>query len=231
VDTVVEQLISLIADGHLKPGDRLPSERDLALRLQVGRSTVREALKTLVAMGLVEGGAGHGTFIRQPDTRSAIPPALLSLLLDRTLTNQLLEARRIVEPEIMSLAVERATDDDLAEMREILARCEQAIADGRPVFRLSPEFHRAVARAAHNQVLLTFMDSILTQFIERGVLLENKPGFVQWELESHRAVFECIVARDLVKGREIMARHIEESYDAFVELGPVTQPNGTVQQS
>lgn len=218
VQSVAGQLISLISEGHLKPGDRLPSQQELTEKMQVGRSTIREALRSLATMGLVEMKPGHGTFIKRMDAQTIIRPDLLALMIDESLTERLLEARQIIEPEIANLAAQRASDEDLATIREVLSKCEEAIEAGQPVYRLSVEFHRAVTEAAHNEVLLMFMDSILRLLAERGFLLERKPGFVEWELESHRGVYEYIIERDGRRARIVMARHIRESSAVLLEM-------------
>jgi len=216
--SVAEQLISLILEGQLKPGDKLPSQQELAEKLQVGRSTVREALGSLAAIGLVDVKQGQGTFVKQLDVRTIVRPDLLARIIDRNLTEQLFEARQIIEPEIANLAAHRATDEDLTAIQEILTKCEAAIEAGQSLYRLSPEFHRTIARAAHNEVLSMFIDSILNPLAERGLLLEEKPGYLEWELESHRGVYETIAQRDGDRARVVMAKHIEESVAGLLEI-------------
>ena len=177
-ETVAEQILSLILANDLGAGDKLPSEKELVEQLQVGRSTVREALKSLSALGIVDMRPGHGTSVKRLDARKIMRPDLLALMIDKTLTERLLEAREIIEPEIANLAAQRATEEDLAAIHEVLHKTEEAIQAGQPVYRLSPEFHRALADAAHNEVLLMFMDSISTLLMERGLFVEKKPGYV-----------------------------------------------------
>jgi len=219
-ESVAEQLIALILEGHFKPGDRLPSQQELSEKLQVGRSTVREALGSLATMGLVDMKQGQGTFVKELDARAIVRPDLFATIINRSLTDQLLEARQIFEPEIASLAAQRATDEDLDAMREIITKCEAAIAAGQSLHRLSPEFHRTVARGAHNEVLSMCVESIVIPLAERGLLLEEKPGYLEWELESHRGVYESIAQQDGDRARDAMARHIEESNAALDEMLP-----------
>jgi GntR family transcriptional repressor for pyruvate dehydrogenase complex len=218
VQQVTDQLISFILEKDLQPGEKLPSQQKLMEKLQVGRSTVREALKGLAAMGIVDMKAGYGTFVKKLDSTSVIRPDLLALVIDKGLTEQLLEAREIIEPEIVYLAAQRATDDDLAAIQGVLDKCEEAIRAGEPVYRLSSEFHRAMTEAAHNEILLMFMDSILNLLVERGLLLEQKPGFTEWELQSHREIFEYVAQRDGQKARIEVAEHVEESSAVLLEM-------------
>ena len=208
--TVTERLLRLILDNGLEPGDKFPSEKQLTEQLQVGRSTVREALKTLRALGMVDMRPGQGTVVGGLDLRRIVRPDLLSHLMDRVLTEQLLEAREIIEPEIANLAAQRATEEDLATLCGLLAETEERIKEGQPVHRLGSGFHRAVTEAAHNEFFTMFMDSALGLLAERGLLLEQKPGYVEWELASHQEIYETIVQRDGNRAKLAMARHIGE---------------------
>ena len=218
VQSVTDQLVTFILENDLKPGEKLPSQQELMAKFEVGRSTVREALKSLAAMGLVDMKAGYGTFVKELDAKSIIRPDILALMINKEFTERLLEAREIIEPEIVYLAVQRATDGDLAAIQEILDKCEEAIQTGEPVYRLSSEFHRAVTEAAHNEILLMFMDSILSLLVERGLLLEKRPGFREWELESHREIHEHIAQGNGQKAKIAMAKHVEESSTALLEM-------------
>lgn len=215
---VANQLITLVLDGRLQPGDRLPSQQELTEQLQVGRSTVREALRTLNAMGLVEFKQGHGTFVRHLDVQSIIRPDILAYVIDKQQTEELFEARQTIEPEIARLAARRASEGDLASIARAWEACHQALLAGQTMYRLSPNFHRTIAQAAHSQVLAMFVDSILIPLAERGLLLEGKPGYLDWELESHRGIYEAIASRAPERARSVMAQHLEDSHAALVDM-------------
>jgi len=215
---VANQLISLMLEGHLQPEDRLPSQQELAEKFQVGRSTVREALRTLDAMGLVELKQGHGTFVKKLHAHSIIRPDLLAHIIDKEMTEQLFEARFILEPEIAALAATRATADDLLIIETAWKACQEAFLAGQTLHRLSADFHRSIAEAAHSNVLGMFMDSILVPLAERGLLLEEKPGYLEWELESHRGVYEAIASRDPARAKVVMMQHLNDSQSALLEM-------------
>lgn len=218
VQEVTDQLLSLMLEGQLQPGDRLPSQKELTQQLQVGRSTVREALRTLDAMGLVALKQGHGTFVKQLDARSIIRPDIMAHVIDRQKTEQLFEARQIIEPAIAALASERATAQDLAAIEQAWQACRSAQLAGRPLHRLSPNYHRAIAQAAHSEILAMFVGSILVPLEERGMLLEKKPGYLDWELESHWRVYEAIVSRNPEHATVVMAQHLVEARAALLEM-------------
>src|SRR5690349_11082065 len=111
-DAVVEQLLGVLRSGGLKPGDRLPAEPELMRLTGVGRSTVREAVRALVSMQLVEVRHGHGTFVRDGLGADLIDPPMLLYLDDHRILRDLMESRRVVEPSIARLAAERATPED-----------------------------------------------------------------------------------------------------------------------
>jgi GntR family transcriptional repressor for pyruvate dehydrogenase complex len=215
---VANQLITLVLGGHLLPGDRLPSQQELTEQLQVGRSTVREALRTLNAIGLVEFKQGHGTFIKQLDVQALIRPELLAYVIDRKRTEQLFEARQTIEPEIARLAALRATESDLTAIEQAWVACRNALQAGQTLHQLSPNFHRAIAEAAHSEVLAMFVDSILIPLAERGLLLQGKPGYLEWELDSHRGVYEAIASREPELAQSVMARHLADSHAALLEM-------------
>lgn len=217
---VADQILSLILEGNLRPGDRLPSQSELAARFQVGHSTIREALRILNAMGLMEFRQGRGTFIRELNARSMHHPEILARMVTPETTKQLFEARQIIEPEIAALAAQRATAEDLAAMDQALREYEKALSESRPVYRLSVTFHRTIALATHSQILCMFMDSILVPLAERGLLLENQPGYLEWEVDSHRSLYQAISSRDPDRARAMMIKHLQEAQTRVARLLP-----------
>lgn len=211
VQSVVDQLLERIKDGSLAPGERLPSERELMKNLHVGRSTIREALRSLVVLNLVELRPGQGNYIRAMGVESVINTEMLKALMDRNRMADLLEVRKLIEPVGAELAAQRATDADLAGLLAIIEECRQRYAQGKTTAELSARLHVEIIRAAHNGVLVTFMESILDLLTERGEKLEHEQGFAQWELDSHCQIVNAIVARDGKQVHRLMTRHLETS--------------------
>lgn len=127
-EEIVEQIKELFAQGDLKPGDKLLSEREFAERLQVSRASVREALSALEAMGLIEIKPGEGTFIRQMGVSSIIEPLALLLLMEKDQVFELFELRKILEVEAAGLAALRATSEDVERMFEVIKKMEEDLA-------------------------------------------------------------------------------------------------------
>jgi GntR family transcriptional repressor for pyruvate dehydrogenase complex len=220
IQEVTERLLSLMVSGKLQPGDRLPSQSELSAQLRVGRSTVREALRTLNTMGLVELRQGQGTFVKELNARSLTHPEVLARFVSREMTEQLFEARQIIEPEIVAFAAQRATPEDLAVMEAALRAYAAAFAAGQPLFRLSANFHRTIASAAHSQVLSMFMDSLLTPLAERGLLLEDQVSYLEWEQASHWNLYHAIASHDIDRAREAMIQHLCEAREMIWDLLP-----------
>jgi len=157
IEAVTQQLLALIRDGHLRPGDSLPSERELMERLHVGRSSVREALRSLATMRVIEIHPGRGAFVRSPVTEDLVPSDALSVLLARDAMIEIVEARTVLEVAMASMAAERATEEDLAEMAGMLEEMNGSLADEEHSLVLNARFHLAIAEAARNPVLLKML--------------------------------------------------------------------------
>ena len=147
---IVDQIRLLIRDGQLKPGDRLPAERELGEKFGVSRVTVREALRGLEANGMVaiKVGARGGAFVTAP-TSAQVGEGIMDLLTMSDLTDkEVTEARQIFELGIIPLVCERATEEDIADLLEICERADDALANGSYPMSLSAEFHTRVAAPA-----------------------------------------------------------------------------------
>ena len=212
VESVVDQLLALIKDGSLAPGDRLPSERELMKSLNVGRSTIREALRSLAMMKLVDMRPGQGSFVKEMSLSSVINPEMLSTLMDRNLTADLLEMRKMIEAPAMELAAKRATEEELINLQSIVDECRKLHARGLSTAEPSARLHLEIAGCTHNGVLVMFIESVLGLLTERGAELEHHPGYYDWEINSHQELVEALTARDGHLAHRLMARHLEESF-------------------
>lgn len=205
--TVAQQLLELIHKQELGAGSKLPSEMELKEAFGVGRSTIREAINGLVALGAVEVRHGHGAFVRVDPTPS---PETVDAAIRRGVTRDLLEARAAMEVAIAQYAAERAEDEDLAAIQESLRSAEEEIADGGGAVKQGGEFHLLVAEAARNEICCQFIRMILSMMEERGIALSAQDGYPQWELKAHRSVFEAVSSGDGERARRAMARHLND---------------------
>ncbi|HEY3079163.1 MAG TPA: FadR/GntR family transcriptional regulator [Chloroflexota bacterium] len=224
-DDVAQRLVDLILAEGLRPGDKLPSERELTARLSVGRSSLREAVKTLTAFGVVEVNVGSGTYVAAGETSLLTRPLSWSLLIGEHSTRDVIEARRIVEVELAGLAAERATDAELDALAEKLALMSVSLENAEAFARHDLEFHLAIARAAHNQVLYQVMDTL------RHVLREWFVKAFPWGDSSvlmarHRRIHDAIRARDVDAARREVAEHIAGGARWLLETMERTRGNG-----
>jgi GntR family transcriptional repressor for pyruvate dehydrogenase complex len=214
---IIEQIRDLITSGRLRPGDRLPAERDLAKILDVGRSTVREAIRALESLGILETRAGEGTFLAAaPSTGRDILSARVFESWDSQ--RKLFEVRQVIEPDLAALASRRATPDQIGRMREALQEQERLIHRGDIGFKADSTFHFLVAEAAGNEVLLKIMESLmdlLRETREASLQQGDRPG---QSLKQHRAILRAIEARDASQAQRRMTEHIKSMEQRVFDL-------------
>jgi GntR family transcriptional repressor for pyruvate dehydrogenase complex len=218
-EEAAEQIKTLILEGRLRPGDRLPSERELVTRLAVSRTSVREALRSLEIRGLLHVRPGEGAFVREVPVEAVIDP-LASSLVNRRSLMELLEVRQILEPEIAALAAQRAQAPDVQEMEHILAEIEDRLAGRRydSAVKSIISFHRAITRCTGNHLMQRLMDTIgglLSQSMRETLRVRGRPAR---SLEGHRQILEAIRAHDAGAAKAAMMAHIKGVADAIVVL-------------
>jgi GntR family transcriptional repressor for pyruvate dehydrogenase complex len=207
-EEIVRQVKAMISEGRLKSGDQLPPERDLAEKFVVSRTSVREALRALESLGLVEIRPGEGTFVREVSVEALIEPLALMLLTQREAIGELFEARLVLEPAIAGLAARRATPEEIQEMARILDEQAREITAGRTGLAQDGEFHAAIAAAAHNRAITRLVHGImdlLTQSREESLNTTDRPTRSH---EDHRRVLEAIRKRDDAGAEQAMRDHL-----------------------
>ncbi len=210
-ELIAEQVRMLIREGRLRPGDRLPSERDLCQQFGVSRVTVRDALRLLEGAGLIvtRVGARGGAIVQVPSA-AIIGEGLLDMVsLDALDAAEVTEARQVIEYGVVPLVCERATERDLAELREICDRAERAVANGRYDMRYSAEFHIRFARAAHNRALDVLVESFqgpLRRSLDQAQAVA--PAMGRRGTREHRALVDAVAAGDIEGARAIMSMHL-----------------------
>jgi len=223
-EQVAGQLAAQISEGRWLPGDKLPSETDLCASLHIGRSTLREALKSLAFVGLVQMRPGEGTYVLN-GTR---------LLIDRLRAHGVLktekelrdvgEARLILETELAALAAERLEPADLEKLEEILEQMKHSLGgEGREYVDLDVEFHLAVAKCSKNQMLhelLMPIRGILQEFIAKS---QELPGIKCEAHEHHTKILAALRQRNPEKARRAMRAHLQTCEKAFTLLGRISE--------
>ena len=208
-DQVVRHVALLIERGQLRPGDRLAPERELAGQLGVSRPTVRAGLHALAAMGVTESRQGAGTFITAGPPR--LGPAPLSFLaaLHGFTRDQIFEARKVLEIGAAGLAAERGLADRLAPMAEEVAGMFATLTEPQKFLIHDVRFHRAVAAAADNPVLLALVEMISSLVHEERRATVERAADLKESAERHRRIYQAIRDKDPERARLEMTRHLE----------------------
>ena len=210
---IARRLLEYLLSGEIRPGDRLPSERQLASQLGVGRSAVRDALRPLLLLGLVEARQGDGTYLRKPES-SLLPQAVeWGLLLGDHTTLDLIEARTCIEIALAELAARRRTEADLEQMQTQLELMAMPDMQRDAFVEADLAFHLAVAQASGNTVLLGTLASIrslLRVWIARvmSASASAHPSYIE-----HVPIYEAICAGDPRAAAEAMRAHMRSAQE------------------
>jgi len=208
-EEVALQLERLILK-KLKPGDKLPSERELAETLGVSRSSIRDAIRSLELMGLVAPRQGAGTVVCEVSAESLVSPLTGLLVRQKQHIAELLDFRKMLEPGLAARAATHASAEEIAEMEEILRRQEEKVGRGEIAVDEDSEFHYRVAVASNNTVVLKLLDilmDLLRETRERSLQVKGRP---QKSLAGHRRVLTAIKRHDAETAKVAMLRHIAD---------------------
>jgi len=210
-EQIVRQIEESVLNGSLKPGDQLPAERELAQRLGVSRTAVREAVKALREKGLVEAYSGRGTFITDGTTHAARQSFDLMVKIgQQESSTHLAELRLILEPGIAALAAERIEEEYLEAMREAVEIMDRAQKDPEAYIEADLDFHLALAEAVANPLILSLIDSIVGLLREQRIKIFNVEGGPQRGQVHHKRILEAMEGRDPEMARSAMRAHLEQ---------------------
>jgi GntR family transcriptional repressor for pyruvate dehydrogenase complex len=209
-EQVAEQIQKLIAQGTLKTGDRLPPERELATRFGVARSSIRDAVRTLEVMGILEPRQGAGTVVRDLSADSLVVPFATVLVRKRELVAELLDVRRMLEPGLAARAAKNATALEVLELEDILRRQAEKLKRGEPSIEEDSEFHYVIGRAARNSVVLKVLDVLMDLLRESRARSLQAPGRPERSYAGHMRVLRAIKRRDPAAAEKAVRKHLEE---------------------
>jgi GntR family transcriptional repressor for pyruvate dehydrogenase complex len=207
---VASQIQRLISEGRVKPGDRLPPERELAEIFGVSRTSVRDAIRVLEMQGLVEPRQGEGTLVRQDPADGVIATLADSLAASKGFTADLFDMRRILEPPLARVAALRATGEDIVALEEILDAQEVRVRADEVAIAEDTAFHYRLAQVSKNQVIPKVMDVIMDLLAESRARSLQGIKRAEKSLEGHRQILEAVKHRDGQEAAERMRAHIEE---------------------
>ena len=223
-ESVTEQIIDLIKSNELKPGDKLPPERELAEKFSISRGSLREAFRVLESKGLIKSKPGGGRFIRETKKDAFIDTENVILNLEKSSILELLEAREIFEVKVVEFAAERATAEEVKVIEEVFSRVseEEGIEDrdteDEEKTELDTEFHLAIARASHNFVFINIMRLHLDLLKDIREKTWQIPGRREEQQEEHREIFQAIKGHNSKKASEAMLRHLRSIRKVIVGI-------------
>jgi DNA-binding FadR family transcriptional regulator len=223
---IAEQIRNAIVTGRVKAGDRLSPERELAEQFGVSRVTVRDALRSLEAMGLIEVkvGARGGAFVTAPTGSKVAQTMSDMMLMSATTPEEIVEARLIVELGTVTLACARAADEDLKAMRELCERGREALAAGTYTRDLSWDFHACLAHATHNGAVDGLTQSFRSTLSMHPLRVREGARAYERTVDEHLKILEAVEQRDRATARRAMAEHLLrgtkllERSDALLDL-------------
>lgn len=228
-DKVAEQLTEAIFGKHLKPGERLPSERELCDKFKVSRTVVREAVRSLTARGLLRVTSGRGVEVREVGASNvAESMRLLVRGYDGLDYGKVHEVRTAVEVETAGLAAERAKPEDVARLGRLCEEYEQSLKSGdlARASELDFQFHRELTRATENELLLAMLDSISEVLREVRTQVMIEPDIGAEGLRAHLRILKCISSGKPEAARAAMSKHLAEAERVWRKIDRKTRSRG-----
>ena len=227
-ESAVDQIRSLILANNYKPGDRLPSERELGEQLSIGRPSVREALRILGTMGLVEIRAGNGTYVRDVTLLPYID-SLITHISSRLKTREedilkLWQVRKILEAGNVGLACSRLSSRRLEKMEECVGEMEKNIGNREVFISTGVQFHREIAEATDNEMLIMLWNNVWDLILRSDLYRRRSSSHFRMlrpprkSLEDHRRICQALKQGNRVESLRAMEEHLDEEENTFREV-------------
>jgi len=208
-DEIVNQMKNLISEGTLKPGDQLPPERELIKEFGVSRPTLREALKSLAAMGFLEVKQAKRTFVKSMISERMQDPLSLLIKTDTQKIFDLIEVRKAMEAWSAFHAAQRATEEDVKQLESIIKEMKAAFDKGRSWEKEDADFHLAIAQATHNTIQTHIMSTIYDLLKESVARVFTDRTKVKKLLQQHYRIFSAIKNHSPEKARDRTLEHLD----------------------
>jgi len=214
-DYAVKHLQKMIDDGNFRPGEKLPSERELVAQLSISRSVVREALRVLEAQGLVTIQQGKGVYVQKPGLQTVLQP-VQRLLKDGSITLQnLMQARYILEPEIVRIASNMINEEQLKRLEQEYHEMIKYLDYPEKYLEADKNFHSLLVACTGNPVLVIMMLPVITMFNGFIELLYQVPGTPQKVFTAHDKILKALRDHDPETAEAAMRSHLQEVVEWF----------------
>jgi GntR family transcriptional repressor for pyruvate dehydrogenase complex len=211
-ETIAKRIKTQISAGRMLPGEKLPAEREMALRYHTSRVSVREAYRSLEELGLltIRRGADGGAFIADIDHTPVMRSLSLMLRLGKTTHEEITEARLLIEPPIARLAARHARPEDIERLRQVLEQKESALRRRADYRRCDMRFHRTIAECAANLPLKLLMHSLADLTVELFAEVEMSTDVQHQVCEAHRRILDAIANHDEDTAHDLMLHHVAD---------------------
>jgi GntR family transcriptional repressor for pyruvate dehydrogenase complex len=214
-ELIVQNLINLISQQSLQPGDKLPAERELCGIMGVSRPVLREALKALQVMNIIDIRQGAGAFVRNLEPENIVEHLDIVFHLDASLYHDLYEARRILESGAARIATQYITNSELAAIEENIQQAAKNADDENAFYKLDLELHEMILKASHNRIIPVFMQSINKLSLIMREKTNARPNIRLNAMQDHEQILEAFKQRDAVAAGRAMEQHITRIEKAF----------------
>jgi GntR family transcriptional repressor for pyruvate dehydrogenase complex len=211
---IIEQIRKAIFEGKLKPGDKLPPEKELLKNFKVSKATLREALRSLEILGFLEirKGMSGGAFVTEVDMKKARDSFANFLLFKNLSLSNLSEVRLILEPYVAEKAALTITEEDLRKLEKLNEECEYILKRNIPIEsrKNEIEYHRTIGSVTGNPILMFIINFVEDLLIDTKEILKPSKEFSQKVLNAHKRIYKALSERNPKKAREEMVRHVRE---------------------
>jgi GntR family transcriptional repressor for pyruvate dehydrogenase complex len=224
-EEVADRIRVLMLDGTFPAGQPLPSERHLAERFGVSRGSIRDALRTLETIGLLETRHGQGTFPHELSVDRLVAPLASVMAYRSDLQDELVDVRRMFEPAVARFAAQRATEEDLADLQSILDAQRQKVKTGQSAIVEDTAFHAILARATRNRVVMSIMATLNDLLVESRTESLLQKGRPTRSVDGHEAVVAALRRRDAEGASQAMSNHIDQIADIQLQAQKDPKPS------
>jgi len=210
-EEIIRKILQEIQNGTLQAGDRLPPEREFAQQLNVSRTSLREALRSLESMGYIESNFKGGTILKDVTLQNIITPYRTMLWSDNNLIQDFLEMRMLLETHMALLAAQRATEEDLKRMKDSIESMQREIKMGKIGIKYDDSFHKAIAAASGNQAFIVMVELCAEMLSQSRYATMSLPGQPQKTILDHTKIYEAIQDRDPDLAEQMMREHLTKA--------------------
>jgi GntR family transcriptional repressor for pyruvate dehydrogenase complex len=211
-EDIIQQIVQKIESGELAPGDKLPTERELVNQLGVSRASIREALRAMELLGLVESKVGDGTYVKSLNMDRAFANLARETLIDDRFLLDMYDVRILLETYGARMAAKRRTDGQLGRMRRSIEALRKNINKSKNLVREDAQFHKIIAEAAGNAALISVL-SLCSELLNSSVALADAYVNVLDIVSEHEAIYGAIERRDGKKAERLIRAHIKRAHD------------------